>query len=462
MPEPTPKGLREIEYAAAHVNAALAIGEAAIEMLLEGPDSHDPDVARAAKLVLNTQGKLLQHWMQTLKATLLRHHQNHENMELPPSHLSYAFRADEATKDYENHMTTMFPEICDERQPHTTDSAFYTFTIAMIATNRAVRRLAGEIASQEKGSPERLAYTEALLEIGTKADVKHPPAQNDALYNLAQMGDCDMDNERKKRFLKRAQDAADDTETLREMHQGEGPGEQEQDDAPWIHLAIITVTLPGMKAITGLDDARKLARDWDTKLMGENNALRDRGTQFIMDKFQAGIEVIPAGEERPASSMITVVPEDQDDSLTMELEHTSNLVEMAISRGRREDDGQESGTVLKTRMCLSTNRIPDGYGDSRLNKPLSYPFLTPSGHRCLDTITWERNDEMEQEILQDHRDVVNSYLVWSESMTTVPEKTTSTDLLEIMMATYTLGARFLLQDLAEYLTEDPTEEPQGG
>ena len=35
-------------------------------------------------------------------------------------------------------------------------------------------------------------------------------------------------------------------------------------------------------------------------------------------------------------------------------------------------------------------------------------------------------------------------------MTTVPEKTSSTEILEIIMATYTLGARFLLQDIAEY------------
>ena len=300
-------------------------------------------------------------------------------------------RIGDATESYENHMATRFPEIFDEDQPqHTTDSAFYTFTIAMIANNRAIRRLAWEIASLEKGSPGRLAYTDALIEIGTNVAVNQPPEQDDALSNLAQMGDWDRDNDRKKRFLERALTAAEDAETLTEMYQGEGPGEQEQGEVPWIRLRLIVVTLPGMETITGMDDARELAREWSTELVEENSTFRDRGIQVIMEKFQTDIEVIPAGEEGPASSLITVVPEDRNDSLTMELEHTSDLVKIAISRGRREDDGQQSGTVLKTRMCLSTNRIPDGFGDARLNKPLSDPFLTPSGHRCLNTITWDR------------------------------------------------------------------------
>ena len=63
MPEPTPEALREIAYACAHMNATLAIGEAAIEMLIEGPDGDDPDVARAAKHVMEAQTQPLEHWM---------------------------------------------------------------------------------------------------------------------------------------------------------------------------------------------------------------------------------------------------------------------------------------------------------------------------------------------------------------------------------------------------------------
>ena len=274
MPEPTPRGLREITYASAYVNATLAISEAAIEVLLEGPDSHDPDVARAAKQVLDAQTKPLERWMEKLGDMVLRHHPNPENMETPPSHASYAMRIKEATENYENHMETRFPEILSENKPpHTTDSAFYTFAIAMIATNRAVRRLAWEIASREKGSPGRLAYTEALMEIGTKADMKQSPWQDEALSSLTSM------NDRKKRFLERAIAATEDTQTIMEMYQNAGPGEQEQGEVPWIRLRLIVVTLPGMETITGMDDARELAREWGTELVEENSTFRDRGAR---------------------------------------------------------------------------------------------------------------------------------------------------------------------------------------
>ena len=49
MKEPHADGVRAIEYANAHVNAVLATAETAIEILLEGPESHNPDLARAVK-----------------------------------------------------------------------------------------------------------------------------------------------------------------------------------------------------------------------------------------------------------------------------------------------------------------------------------------------------------------------------------------------------------------------------
>ena len=101
--------------------------------------------------------------------------------------------------------------------------------------------------------------------------------------------------------------------------------------------------------------------------------------------------------------------------------------------------------VLKTRMCMNTDGIPAGYPDNRLADPINEPFITATGHRCLNSITWQRDREMEHNILKDHGDKVTSYLYWSESITTVPPGQNKEGFLQILMATYTVGGMFLLQ-----------------
>ena len=70
------EGTYEIEYATAHVEAIMAKAQAAIEILLDGPDGRNSHVARAVKLILDDHMRPLEHRMNRLEETVLKHHPN--------------------------------------------------------------------------------------------------------------------------------------------------------------------------------------------------------------------------------------------------------------------------------------------------------------------------------------------------------------------------------------------------
>ena len=449
MKEPHADGVRAIEYANAHVNAVLATAETAIEILLEGPESHNPDLARAVKTVLDSQTEPLEHRMKMLEQAVIENHPSPETREAPPSHAEYAARIEELSQRYEEHMTTRFPEIYEETT-HTQDSTFYTMTTIPIAHNQAVRRLAREIATRKPGDPARLGYTDALLEVAAQL-----PGQSEILSIHEETGDANTDW--KKMFMTRAQNAARDTELLEQLHQGQGPAEQEQEEIPDITLGLMVLTIHGVDVIKNEEGARELAQAWGTELQQYQEHTKGE-LRAQMEGGEAIIQVTQSGEETPAGSEITIPVEERQPTLKEEFERAAALLKLAASRAT--GTVPQEGIPLKTRMCMDTDRIPYGYTDNRREEPVSEIFLTESGHRCLNTITWERDEGLEQAILEDEGEVVSSYMFWSESLTTVEPHTSEQELLQILMATYTVGARFMPQEHLDSPKEDETEDPQ--
>ena len=437
----TAQGEHAINHASAHVNAILAMAEAAIEALLEGTHSDNQDLAQAVKLILDDQAEALEHWMERLEQAVMEHHPDPAHIEQPRTHAAYATRVQQATERYERHLETRFPAVHEGNAEHTPDSVFHTLTTAPVTINRAVRRLAGEIASREPESPARVAYIETLLEIAAML-----PNQSEVLSRSRQADP--PDTSWKDYLMQRAQDAALDTETLEALYRGPDPGAtaEDQDDVPWVSLQDIYFTLQGLRVINGMADAHALALACGTKLTQTTTLPGDRRLQVNLQDPPTTIE-IDAQEtlDEPAGSKITIEIQDENNSLKEELRQAARILAVAASRAHSPNSPQEE-TVLRTRMCMGTDRLPAGQTDTRHAEPISEGFLTPAGHRCLNAITWERDDDIEQAVLQEEGEVITSYLFWSDSVTTIGPRPDPEELLEIIMATYTLGGRFLLQE----------------
>ena len=444
MQEPTPDGVRAIEYANAHVSAILATAESAIEMLIEGPESDNPDLARAVKAVLDSQTEILEYRLKMLEKAVIQNHPNPEDRVAPASNTEYTVRINGLTQKYQEHITTRLPEILEDTTP-TEESTFYTMMAIAIAHNQAARRLAREIATMKPGDPERLGYTDALLEVTTQLSGQSESLQKDI---------WEPDTYRKERLVRQAREAARDTKLLEELHQGQGPEEQEQEEVPYITLGLIALTLQGVDVIISKEGAQEMARAWDTELYSyEEHPGGEIRAQ--MEGAEATITVTRAGEETPAGSDIVLAVYEQEITPKEEFERAAALLKLATSRAVRE--GPQEEIPLKTRMCMDTDRIPEGYTDKRMKEPVSKIFLTESGKRCLNAITWERDDGLEQLILEDEGEVVNCFMFWSESLTTVKPDTTEQELLEILMATYAVGAQFMLQEHMDGPEENETE-----
>ena len=210
-----PEGTYQIEYATANVEAIMAISQAAMEILLDGPDGRHSHIARAVQLILDDQVDPLQLRIQQLEEQVLKHHPDPYNRQVPESQPMFVERIRALTARYEHHMKSRFPK----KLKHTEDSVFYTFTIVPIVINRALRHLNAEIITREPSDPIRLGYTSALRELA--ADI---PQQRSVLTMCREKGEGN--NDRKRRFLKQAEDALQDTDELTALYP---PGTTDQE-----------------------------------------------------------------------------------------------------------------------------------------------------------------------------------------------------------------------------------------
>ena len=188
----------------------MAKAQAAIEILLDGPDDRNSHVARAVKLILDDHMRPLEHRINRLEETVRKHHPNPEEREVPASHAMFADRIQELTERYQQHMNRRFAKLTREFTL-TPDSVFYTLTIMPVVINRALNHLNAEIITREPSDAVRMGYRSALLDVADEL-----PDQKKALAMRRSMGDAD--NSRKRRFLEQAEAAAEDNERLAGTH----------------------------------------------------------------------------------------------------------------------------------------------------------------------------------------------------------------------------------------------------
>ena len=205
-----PDGTYHIEYATANVEAILAISQAAMEILLDGPDGRHSHIARAVQLILDDQVDPLQHRIQQLEEQVLKHHPDPYNRQVPESQPMFAERICALTARYEHHMKSRFPK----KLKHTEDSVFYTLTIIPIVINRALHHLNAEIITREPSDQKRLGYISALRELAAEI-----PQQRSVLTMCREEREAKTD--RQRRFLKQAEEAIQDTDRLTALY---GPG----------------------------------------------------------------------------------------------------------------------------------------------------------------------------------------------------------------------------------------------
>ena len=229
---------------------------------------------------------------------------------------------------------------------------------------------------------------------------------------------------------------------------------EENQEILWVHLDLMVITLRGLEAVMTREEAEALAAAAGVKLTHytekENDGGDSREPAAVLHEPFTTIRMTRNGGPESSETEIMVQMEDMDDSLGEELEWAAVLLEQAVLLARQHDSqdaGEGENTVMKTRHCMNTNRIPDGEPEYRMDAPISEIFMTQSRYRCMNAITWERDEDAEQAILEDTGETGKEYQYWSESITTLPAAPSRAELREILMATYTMGAKFLLKDV---------------
>ena len=202
MRKTTPEGTYQIQYATARVEAIMALAEAAMMVLLDGPDGRNAHVARAVKMILDDQTGPLKHRLKLLDEAVEQHDPDPDHYQVPESQPKFAERLQEITERYEQH-TGRFPR----NMKHTPDSVFYTWSILPLVINRALNHLNAEVMTRETQDPTRRGYRDAMLELASIITVKD---QRKVLDISQKRGDPNSD--RKKRFMKQAWAAVQDSE----------------------------------------------------------------------------------------------------------------------------------------------------------------------------------------------------------------------------------------------------------
>ena len=231
---------------------------------------------------------------------------------------------------------------------------------------------------------------------------------------------------------------------------------QEKQEIPWVHLDVVVITLRGLEAVRTQEEAEALAAAAGAKMdryTEKGNGSGDGGetTVVLYEPFTALCGTRTGGPESGETEIMVQI-HDMEGFLLEELEWAAGLLEQAILLARQrdpQDTGPRESAVMKTRHCMNTDRIPDGQPENRMDAPISEMFLTHSRYRCVNAITWERDEDAEKDILEETGETGKEYRYWSESITTLPSTPRRRELREVLMATYTVGARFLLKDILE-------------
>ena len=213
----------------------------------------------------------------------------------------------------------------------------------------------------------------------------------------------------------------------------------------WVHLDLMVITTGSMLAFRDEQEAGELASIMGTELIrytqgkGGTTSATMRGP--LMDVSVTAPEDALQGYTKFWFQMY-----DEDRSLRGELMHAAAILEKALKYAHdRDGRGASQQITLTTRHCLTSDKIPEGQPDERIEEPMARIFYTENLRRLLSTLTWDRDHDLEEDIRQDTGEEERSYNFWSQSVTTAQAAIGQEDLLQILMSTYTVGAMFLLE-----------------
>lgn len=194
--------MNEVELHTARAEAVMAQATAAMNLLLDGPNSRNRHFAIAVRTTLNDLlPKLAQH-MQNLTEAALDTGTMSQGAE-DGTNAERAQALEDLTDRYDKHMNAHFRN--DEE--FTAQSVSFILAIHPITVNAAVRNLHSETIAREPQDPIRLAYEQAIRETAEEI-----PDQRIALEKLG--NDPHAQNPRAKAARDEALRALDDNERI--------------------------------------------------------------------------------------------------------------------------------------------------------------------------------------------------------------------------------------------------------
>ena len=221
---------------------------------------------------------------------------------------------------------------------------------------------------------------------------------------------------------------------------------------PKIELGAVIVTLHGREIFRNRDDAERLAEATGTQVAKYGEGKEERTIQIELKKPPMTIITVTRhGDGRPGNTEFIIYVNDLKGSLKRELEEAAGLIDQGtrLHPEGPAESGPPKETLFKAIHLMNTDEMPREHPREQRENPVAQRFLTPSGNRCLSTMTWRRDRELEQIDIENDEHQGPQYAFRIETMTTVPEEPGSQALMEIIMSAYTVGAKFLLGDPIE-------------
>ena len=216
---------------------------------------------------------------------------------------------------------------------------------------------------------------------------------------------------------------------------------------PKIELGAVIITLLEREIFRDRGGAEELAKAIGTTVVKYSDRTENRIVQAeLKNPPMTFITVNKHGDQRPGSTEFIVYVDDRNGSLKRELEVAAGLIDQAT---RLDPEGpaenrSDRESLLKVVHLMNTDEIPNGYPKEEQENPVAWQFITPSGNRCLSTMTWKRDHEIEKIDMENDEHQGPQYAFRIESMTRVPAIPGRQALTEIMMAAYNMGVGFLL------------------
>lgn len=197
----------DTELATALHEANMATMQHALTSFLDGPDARNRHVGRAVEIIYDDIENSLERSLGNLSEAIARHYDNPADREVPEANGRWADELLELTERFVNHMNAHFTR----GKPFTGDSVFYTLTMTICANNHALQTLQGEVISRPPEDVTAQAYRQALL-----ATADALPDPHKVVRMMEERGDAK--NERMRRHLHDAKEAAQDSQRIVAIH----------------------------------------------------------------------------------------------------------------------------------------------------------------------------------------------------------------------------------------------------